>query len=130
MRRIKRYVPSETLKTIYNSLIQPHLYYCILAWGFSNSRIQKLQKRAIRIISGVKYNAHTDPLFKRLSVLKVQDIFTLQCAKFFFKFKNDKLPVYFGNFFENNNAIHDHNTRYNNDLHLFHFRTETSRNCI
>ena len=130
MRRIKRYVPLDTLKTIYNSLIQPHLYYCILCWGFSNTRIQKLQKRAIRLICGSKYNAHTDPLFKRLNILKIQDIFTLQCTKFFYRFSNDKLPTYFDEFFSRNNSIHDHNTRSSNDLHLFQFRNQTSRNCI
>ena len=130
MRRIKRYVPSDTLRTIYNALIQPHLYYCILTWGFSNSRIQKLQKKAIRIICGAKYNAHTDPLFKNLSILKVQDIFTLQCAKFFFRFSNKKLPVYFNDFFQRNNDIHDHNTRNSNALHLFQYRNQTSRNFI
>ena len=40
MKRIKRYVTTETLRTLYNALIQPHLYYCILAWGCSSSRLR------------------------------------------------------------------------------------------
>ena len=64
MTRIKRYIPSSILRMIYNSLILPHLNYCILGWGFSNSRIFKLQKRAVRtcIICKEKYNGllHND----------------------------------------------------------------------
>ena len=58
MSRIKRYTTSSILRMIYNSLVLPHLYYGILAWGFSNSRIFKLQKKAVRIMSKSKYNAH------------------------------------------------------------------------
>ena len=46
MNRIKRIVHWETLKIIYNSLILPHLYYCVLAWGFNNNRLFKLQKKS------------------------------------------------------------------------------------
>ena len=35
-------------------------------------------KKAIRIITCGKYNSHTEPLFKRLNILKVDDIFTSQ----------------------------------------------------
>ena len=75
MSRIKRFTSSGILRMIYNSLVLPHLYYVILAWGFNNNRILKLQKRAVRIISKAKYNAHTEPLFKNLMLLKIQDIF-------------------------------------------------------
>ena len=33
------------LKTLYDSFILPHLNYAILTWGFSCSRIFKLQKK-------------------------------------------------------------------------------------
>ena len=130
MKRIKRFISSGTLRTIYNSLILPHLHYAILAWGFSNSRVFKLQKRAVRIICGAKYNAHTDPLFKTLSLLKIQDIFILQCAKFYFKFTKKQLPEYFRYFFRRNSDIHEHNTRNRNSLHLFNYNNSTTRNCI
>ena len=68
-----------TLKTLYDSFILPHLNYAILTWGFSCSRIFKLQKKSIRIISLSKYNSHTEPLFKTNNILKVEDIFQLNC---------------------------------------------------
>ena len=130
MKRIKRYISKETLRTIYNALIQPHLYYAILTWGFSSTRIFKLQKKAIRLITGAKYNSHTDILFKDLGILKVQDVFILQCAKFYYKFVHNNLPLYFKNFFHRNIDIHDHNTRNRGQLHLFQFNNSTTQNCI
>ena len=130
MSRIKRYISSNILRMIYNSLILPHLYYGILAWGFSNSRISKLQKRAVRTICKEKYNAHTDPLFKNLSLLKVQDIFVLQCAKFYYRYKHDELPLYFKNFFIRNSDIHRYPTRNNSELRPININHSSSRNCI
>ena len=130
MKRTKRFVNKETLRTIYNSLIQPHLYYSILAWGSCNVRIFKLQKKAMRTVCGVKYNAHTDKLFKELNILKVKDIFIIQCAKFYHKFVNGKLPLYFHNFFDRNSDIHSYNTRSNNRLHLYPYNNQTTKNFI
>ena len=42
-----------------------------------------------------KYNSHTEPLFKKLHMLKVEDIFKLIQLKFFYKFINKDLPDYF-----------------------------------
>ena len=130
MKRVKRYVTIDTLRTIYNSLILPHLYYCILAWGFNHARVCKLKKKAIRIICGVRYNSHTDPLFKTLSLLKVKDIFELQCAKFYYRFSRKQLPLYFKNFFQRNSDVHTYNTRGRNNLRLSQYNNNTTRNCI
>ena len=80
--RIKRSVPIFTLRLIYNSLIFSHLNYGQLLWGCNITRLNKLQKKSIRIICNAKYNAHTDPLFKELKMLKLNDMFQLQCLKF------------------------------------------------
>ena len=60
--KLKYELPENTLLTIYNSLILPHLNYCILAWGYDSNRIYKLQKKAIRIISKSKFYSHSDPI--------------------------------------------------------------------
>ena len=58
------------------------------------SRLIKLQKRAIRIITDSKYNSHTEPLLKSLNLLKINDIFTIQCLKFFHNYINGRVPVF------------------------------------
>ena len=50
LNKLKQILPRYSLKSIYISLIQCHINYGILTWGHNNSRISKLQKRAIRII--------------------------------------------------------------------------------
>ena len=80
--RLKRFLPFDILRIIYNALIQPHLNYSILLWGFKTKRISKLQKWAVRAITCSRYNAHTDPLFKRLNLIKVDDIYKLSLLKF------------------------------------------------
>ena len=82
MNRLKRYLPCSAMKLMYDFLILSHLQFGITCWGFEWNRIFKLQKRALRIMTNNKYNAHTEPLFKELEMLKVSDIFDVQCMKF------------------------------------------------
>ena len=79
MHRIKSQVNSNILLTIYNSLILSQLHYGILCWGFYGKKLFKMQKKAVRVIAHEKYNAHTDPIFKKYKLLKLDDIFKLQC---------------------------------------------------
>ena len=85
-------MPKHILKTIYFSLIHPHLNYGTLLWGFNLERLDILQKKAIRIISHSYNIAHTSNLFKQLNILKVEDIFKLKQMVFYYKFIHNKLP--------------------------------------
>ena len=82
----------EILLMLYNTLIVPHLNYCILAWGNSSdrnmSRIFKIQKRAIRLICHSAYYAHTKPLFLNLKLLNIYEMFKFQVAIFMYSCHN------------------------------------------
>ncbi len=93
LNKIKRVIPLKTKILLYNSLILLHLNYDILTWGYHCERVSKLQKKSIRIVSLSKYNAHTEPIFKELTLLKVKDILWLQELKLYYKYKNHKLPT-------------------------------------
>ena len=58
MRRIKQSVPKSTLVKIYNAIVLSHFDYCSLVWDnccdYLKNRLQKLQNRAARIITGKK----------------------------------------------------------------------------
>ena len=95
LNRLKKFLPSSILILLYNSLILPHLQYCSLVWGFRPGRIVKLQKRAVRLITNSKYNAHTEPLFKKMNLLKFEDIFKCNALRFIYKILNKSLPQYF-----------------------------------
>ena len=64
----------------------PHLNYGITLWGFKCEIILKLQKKAPRIVSASKYNAHTEPLLNNLKLLKIEHILKLHELKLYYKF--------------------------------------------
>ena len=68
-------LPKNILLSLYNTLILPHINYCILSWGKESDSILLLQKRAIRTIVFAGYRAHSEPLFKIYNVLKVTDTY-------------------------------------------------------
>ena len=98
--------------------------------GLHTSRLSKLQKRAVRIITCNKYNAHTESILKYLGLLKVNDIFTLQCLKFYFKCTHGRAPIFFASFFTRNTARHDHNTRQRHQPEILFSHTSRARKCI
>ena len=70
--RLKQYVPLYILKIIYNSLFVSIVSQQGGGVNLSHGhRLIKLQKKAIRYIAQSKYNSHTSPLFKNLSVLTI-----------------------------------------------------------
>ena len=71
------------------SLIIPHINYVL---GSSSTSNFKTTEKGIRIISLIKYKAHTDPIFKKLQFLKLDDIYKLQQLKFYYKLVNNYLP--------------------------------------
>ena len=91
LNRLKRILPLNIKIILYNSLMLPHLNYGITLWGFKCERILKLQKKAARILSASKYNAHTEPLFKNLKLLKIEHILKLHELKLYYKFIHYKI---------------------------------------
>ena len=81
MNKLKNILLQNIMLAIYNSLILSHINYAILAWGYQFDWIYKIQK-AIRAITRSKYNAHTEPIFKELNLLKIEDIYKIQHLKF------------------------------------------------
>ena len=112
-------------------MINPHLLYGILVWGFDNGRLFKLQKRAIRIINKAEYNAHTEPLFKSSKILKIADMFSLSCLKFLYKYFKGNLPAHFNNLTLVEQAgIHTYDTRLNQRFRINITRTQRAQNSI
>ena len=129
--RLKFTLPLHIKLMIYNSLILSYINYGILNWGFHCERINKLQKKAVRIITNSKYNAHAEPLLKKLNLLNVNDIFNICQLKFFHKYTNSKLPKYFQNIpFVPRNELHNYNTRDNHMLHIHVKKHNFAQKCI
>ena len=70
LRRSKGFLDKDTLKTIYSAFVLPHFDYCALVWhncskAFQN-KLQKLQNKAGRIITGDGYEIASDIVRNKL----------------------------------------------------------------
>ena len=120
--RLSRFLPINILKTLYHSLVMPHISYGIELWYGApktvSNRIVIIQKKMIRALNSLPYNSHTGPYFKEMSLLKVEDLYKLQIG----------LNIHTGisrNELVFTSEIHNHNTRNRNNLrtpavHLSH----------
>lgn len=119
LNRLKHLVPDDIKSLIYNSLAMPHLNYGLILWGQKCKKIFNLQKKMVRVIMRQKYNAHTNPIFKKLKILKVHDMYKLSLYKFYYKFHHEDLPenlLKLRLLFQND--LHDYQTRQRNQLHI------------
>ena len=55
--------------------------------------LQTLQKKALRAVFKKKYNAHTDNLFYKANITKVENIFTKESLLPMYKHENKTLPL-------------------------------------
>ena len=79
-------------------------------------------------ITHSKYSAHTDPLFKKLNLLKLPDMYRLQVLKLFHKLANNVMPQFFQGIFT---SLQPKNTTYNlrvNKLQYPCFKRTFARN--
>ena len=130
MSRLKYQLDKTTLVLIYNSLVLPHFYFSILAWGFESERLIKLQKKAIRTIHRAKYNADTKPLMKESNLLDLKDILTYNVQNFTTNSSTVPFPHILKKFFVQNNQIHNHFTRNRENLHRFPTKRSRTNECI
>ena len=101
--RVKHFAPLKVRLTLYNSLFRSHLEFGMLAWaGINPTKLKKittLQKKCVRNVMAKGPISHTDPMFSKLKILKLDDLFKYNCSTFMHKCNNGLLPESFDNFF-------------------------------
>lgn len=117
---VKHVLPTYCMKMLYYSLYQSHLNYGIILWGTNMSKrnLKKIvvsQKRAIRAVKRTTYNAHTDPLFTDLKILKLHDLTDLEIFKIMYLNSKGKLPSQVCSLFTSNPNQHTYFTRHRNE---------------
>ena len=100
--RVKKLLPTSSLKLLYDSFIQPHILYGLPIWGGCSNqnkkRIVNIQKRAIRTITKSSFHAHTEPRLKSHKLLKFDDLYKQQCLKLTFDCFHKQAPKEINNF--------------------------------
>jgi hypothetical protein len=100
--RVKKMLPPQSLKMLYNSLILTHIQYGLALWGGRNNqnrkRINIIQKRIIRTISKSHIKSHTEPKMKSLGILKIDDLYKQKCATLIHDALHENCPKTIMNF--------------------------------
>ena len=127
--KAKHVLNRKHLTILYYSLVYSYLTYGIIIWGSAyDTYLSKLiitQKKIIRAMTGASYNAHTEPLFKQLNILKLPDLYRLYVSKYMFAFINNSLPCNLLKIFTLAQDTHDHDTRHSKTLKLKIIKTRT-----
>ena len=88
---------TSTRLALYNSLIRPYFEYCIAIWGNSKlelmAKLQRMQKRVVRMIAGVQYLHPTKQLFEDLCIPKIKDLYTKNILILAHRIYHDKVPL-------------------------------------
>ena len=92
----RHFVPDLELKNIYHAIFSSHLMYGAQVWSTKllsvTAKITRLQKSAMRIMTFSEFRAHSEPLFKKLNILKLDDSIRLTNCLFVYDYLNGNLP--------------------------------------
>ena len=112
--RLRHVVPTDTLISIYRSLIQPYITYGIAVWGqAAQTNLDKLlilQKRALRLIHFVPYRSHAIPLFIHYNILPLNFQYCKSVCTIMHDVSNNYLPANIFNLFPYSTQVHCYNT--------------------
>ena len=106
--RANKSLPTFAKKNIYFATIHSHLGYAGIMLGCAPkglvSKIRNIQNKAMRILVDAKYNESADPIYKKLKILKVEDIFVYQACGYGWRYFKGDLPEAIANLMSTCNA--------------------------
>ena len=115
IKRAKDYLPFSSLKMLYNALVLPHFDYCSSVWSNryqeQTYKLQKVQKRAARIISNKGFETPSRELITNLKWMPIEKRFEFQRVTMMFKCTHDLAPSYLQGSLVKVSDIHQHQTR-------------------
>ena len=97
MYKASKLINTTGMYTLYCSLFHPYLSYCNEIWGNTYTSNVKclftLQKKAIRLICNADRLAHTNAMFKDMSILKLSEFVKYKTAIVMFNIIHGTLPI-------------------------------------
>ena len=107
-------LPSEALKTMYFSLVYPHLIYAVEVWGNSNiTKLRRLQSIQNRLLGKIYHNCPVTNDHVHYNFMKCVDIYKFFCLVKFYKFVKMEHNTKFVDLASQNTANHVYPTRFN-----------------
>ena len=97
LKRIRRFIPQESLLLLYHTLIEPYFRYCSIVWGqcgeTQKDKLQTLQNKAAGTIAKLRYDeANHSDLLTKFAWLSVTNLIILDTAVFVNKEINNLHP--------------------------------------
>ena len=132
--RARQLLNPTILRQLYYSFLYPYLTYCLIIWGQTSETtltpIFRLQKRAIRLIKGLRRRDSTKILCKNLKILRLPELYKFTVLIWMYKFKNGLLPPTFHDFYQTNSSYHHYPTRRSNHLRGPQTKTKLAQTFI
>ena len=134
LRSLRNTLDRERLKMLYGTWIEPHLSYGLTLWGGTFEAYLKktvvLQKKYIRNIAKLSYNAHTEPMFKQMGLLNLSNLYAFEVTKFIFDVFECTLPTPLLKHYTLAKSVHTHNIRKCKNLRKPKFKLSISLHYI
>ncbi|MFZ2537305.1 MAG: reverse transcriptase domain-containing protein, partial [Oscillospiraceae bacterium] len=134
--KLRNRLPATFLKTIYFSMIFPHLIYGIEIYANTViSNLNPLMKMNNKILRILQFKPLLYPVvklyenFDTLQIPKLRD-FNIICLVHNVIHNAPELPEIYHNYFTSNLTIYSHNTRGSRDLHMSFSRSNTGKRNI
>lgn len=122
IKSLKNLLNQNALISLYYAFIHSHLSYCLPIWSSCRQSyldpLVKIQKKAMRIITGRHYNAHTANIFNNLGILPLHELSKFTKLTIMYDFINKKMPSSFSEFWRKNNEINPRTLRNSDEFHI------------
>ena len=118
--KVKVYLNTSALCSLYYALFPCHIQYGIITWGSTYKtylkKLATLQNKAVKIVGNGAWNDRATPYYAKL---KLQALVKLETAAFVYNYKSGQLPSTFQNYFTALKNIHFKPTRATSSHNFF-----------
>ena len=88
----------ETVIALYRGIVEPHFRYCCSVCGSAGktevNKLQKLQNRAARIVTGSRFDAPSWPIIEGLGWKTIEELIESETQTMVYKSLNELAPRY------------------------------------
>ena len=134
--KLRNKLPLHCLRNLYYAFVHPHILYGIELYANTSDnhldKLIKLNNKLLRILQFAKLRSCTDVLYMNYNTLPISELHKYLILVFVHKFMHHKdlLPSVFHNYFLQNNAVHEYETRHSGKLHMPRMRIVFGQRCL
>ena len=132
--KVRSKAPQSVLMLLYHSLVGTYLQYGIASWGSAKttalSKLRNLQNKVVRYITHSSHMTNVTNEYKKLGILKLDEIYFSEVGKFMYRSHNQTLPSSFDGYYKCIGHSHNTRTRLISEYALPRPRTELGKQSL